>query len=66
MLGKKEKLGILLFSLCFLLALVWAFWGKQPSYRAGVMQDTVGEEEEEEEGKKPNDWFFMQRAYPSG
>ena len=67
MLGKKQKLGIWVFSLCFLLALVWAFWDKQSLYRAGVVQDTFGEEEEEEEEeKKPNDWFFMQRAYPLG
>lgn len=70
MLSKKEKYGILIFSLCFVIAIVWAFSDNQPSFRASMERPSFekeeGEEGEKEEEKKPNDWFFMQRAYPQG
>ncbi len=65
MLRKTEKLAILAFSLCFLTALVWAVWDRQPAFHSGAVKHPFGKEGEKEE-KKPNDWFFMQRAYPSG
>ncbi|MCK4223805.1 MAG: glycosyl hydrolase [candidate division Zixibacteria bacterium] len=70
MLSKKEKFGILIFSLCFMIAIVWAFSNNPPSLRSSMVKPSFekeeGKEGEEEEEKKPNDWFFMQRAYPRG
>ncbi len=70
MLNKKEKYGILIFSLCFIIAIVWAFSNNPPSFRSGMIKPSFESEEEKEgekeEEKKPNDWFFMQRAYPRG
>ena len=65
MLGKNEKYGLWFFSLCFIIAMVWSLWDKAPSTRSGVIRHPLRQEGKEEE-KKPNDWFFMQRAYPLG
>ena len=71
MLGKKEKYGLWVFALCFTIAIVWAVSDSTPSFHARTempsFEKEEGEEEEgKEEEKKPNDWFFMQRAYPLG
>jgi photosystem II stability/assembly factor-like uncharacterized protein len=70
MLSKKEKYGILIFSLCFMIAMVWVFSDNPPSFRSDMVKpsfESAKEKEgEKEEEKKPNDWFFMQRAYPLG
>lgn len=65
MLSKKEKCVIWVFSLCFIIAIVWSVWDKGPAFRSGVVTHPLRQEGKEEE-KKPNDWFFMQRAYPLG
>lgn len=64
--GRTERCAILAFSLCFLVALVWVFWDQQYSFRSSVVKHPFGKEGGKKEEKKPNDWFFMQRAYPSG
>jgi photosystem II stability/assembly factor-like uncharacterized protein len=70
MLCKKEKYGLWIFALCFTLAIVWAVSDNVPSLHSGTdmpsFEKEEGEEEGKEEEKKPNDWFFMQRAYPLG
>jgi photosystem II stability/assembly factor-like uncharacterized protein len=69
MLSKKEKFGLLIFSICFTIAIVWVFSGNRSSSRYGMFKPPSEAEEDkegEEEEKKPNDWFFMQRAYPLG
>lgn len=70
MLRAKEKYGILIFALCFTIATVWAVSDNIPSLHPGMEQPSFekeeGEEGDKEEEKKPNDWFFMQRAYPLG
>ena len=71
MLGKKEKYGLWIFALCFTLATVWAVSDNVPYLHSRTempsFEKEEGEKEEDkEEEKKPNDWFFMQRAYPLG
>jgi photosystem II stability/assembly factor-like uncharacterized protein len=65
MLSKKEKYGVWVFALCFFIAIVWSVREKGPRPRSGVVRNPLRQEGKEEE-KKPNDWFFMQRAYPLG
>jgi photosystem II stability/assembly factor-like uncharacterized protein len=70
MLSKKEKCGLWVFALFFTIAVVWAVSVNTPSFHARTempsFEEEEGEEGEKEEEKKPNDWFFMQRAYPLG
>jgi photosystem II stability/assembly factor-like uncharacterized protein len=70
MLSAKEKYGILLFSLCFIIATIWSVTDDLPTFHSRMempsFEKEEGEAEEKEEEKKPNDWFFMQRAYPIG
>ena len=70
MLGKKEKYGIWAFALCFTIAIVWAVSDNIPPFHSRMempsFEKEEGEEKDKEEEKKPNDWFFMQRAYPLG
>ncbi|UCB51952.1 MAG: glycosyl hydrolase [Candidatus Zixiibacteriota bacterium] len=72
MLGKKEKYGLWVFALCFTIAIMWAVSDNVPPFHSRTEMPSFekekgeGEEEEKEEEKKPNDWFFMQRAYPLG
>jgi photosystem II stability/assembly factor-like uncharacterized protein len=65
-LNKKEKYGILVFSLCFTIATVWAFSSHQSYSRFSKLRPDIESEQEREMEEKPNDWFFMQRAYPLG
>jgi photosystem II stability/assembly factor-like uncharacterized protein len=69
MLSRKEKFGILALSLCFSFAMVWFFYNN-PSFHSQGRRPLADMEEEKEEnrdsGEKPNDWFFLQRAYPIG
>ncbi len=66
MLSIREKFGILIFSGGFIIALIWAVLNNQPSFNSGVNMPSFEKSEGKEEEKKPNDWFFMQRAYPLG
>jgi hypothetical protein len=69
MLSKKEKLGILFFSICFTFAVVLAFSSNPSLHSKGLiplMESGEEEEEEKDAEEKPNDWFFLQRAYPIG
>ena len=66
MLSKKERCGILIFSLCFMIAIVWAFSNHQTSSHFSKLRPDIELEQEQEIEEKPNDWFFLQRAYPLG
>ncbi len=70
MLSKKEKFSLLIFALCFTIAIIWAVSDEVPSLHSDMNVPSFEKEEKEvgdkEEEKKPNDWFFMQRAYPLG
>ena len=70
MLNRKEKFGILVFSLCFTFAIVWAFSHNLSLHSRGLIPSLeMGSEEEEEKmeaEEKPNDWFYLQRAFPIG
>lgn len=51
MLSKKEKCSILIFSLCFMIAVVWAFSNHQTYSHFDNLRADPGLEEEQEMGK---------------